>query len=107
MRFVDTSVRLLGWGSVAIGVWGLVHPRSLSRLLGDDPKLGRLLAGRDMVVGLALLKCDGSLPLALRLASETHDAFRLRERSPMVSLGAAGIAVWGALALTESVLSKS
>ena len=55
---------------VAFGAWGLIHPRSLTELLGDDPELGRLLGARDMVVGLALFKSGGPLPLAMRLASD-------------------------------------
>jgi hypothetical protein len=106
MRFVDGSVRLFAVGSVAFGAWGLIHPRSLTELLGDDPELGRLLGARDMVVGLALFKSSGPLPLAMRLASDLHDAIRLRERSPMVALGAAAIAVWGAAALAGSLFSR-
>src|SRR6185295_1893461 len=59
MKFVHTSVKLLGWGSVAIGAWGLVHPKSLTALMGDDPALGRPLGLRDAVVGVALLKYAG------------------------------------------------
>jgi hypothetical protein len=44
MRFVDVSVKLFGWGSLAFGAWGLIHPNSLTGLLGDDPSLGRLAA---------------------------------------------------------------
>jgi hypothetical protein len=103
MQFVAGSVKLFGWGSVAFGVWGLLHPKSLTDLLGDDPELGRLLGARDMVVGVALLKAAGPVPLAMRLASDLHDAIRLRERSPLVALGAAAIAVWGAAALAGSL----
>jgi hypothetical protein len=104
MNFVDGSVKLFGVGSVAFGVWGLIDPRSLTGLLGDDPELGRLLGARDMVVGLALLSARRApLPLAMRLASDLHDAIRLRERSPLVALGAAAIAVWGAAALAGSL----
>lgn len=70
MRFVDGSVKLFAVGSVAFGAWGLIHPKSLTGLLGDDPELGRLLGARDLVVGLALFKSGGPLPLAMRLASD-------------------------------------
>ena len=96
MRFVDASVTLFGLGSVVIGAWGVIHPRSLTGVLGDDPELGRLLGARDLVVGVALLNVAGPLPLAMRMASDLHDAIRLRDRSPMVALGAAAIALWGA-----------
>jgi hypothetical protein len=108
MTFVDGSVKLLGVGSVAFGVWGSIHPKSLTDLLGDDPELGRTLGARDMVVGLALLSVPTAaraLPLAMRLASDAHDAIRLRERSPLVALGAAAIALWGAAALVGSLMA--
>jgi hypothetical protein len=103
MKFVDGSVKLFAVGSIAFGAWGLIHPRSLTGLLGDDPELGRLLGARDMAVGLALFKFGGPVPLALRLASDLHDAVRLRERSPLVALGAAAIAIWGTAALAGSL----
>lgn len=103
MRFVDTSVKLFGLGSVVFGAWGLIHPASLTGLLGDDPALGRRLGARDMVVGLALLTAAAPVPLAMRLACDVHDAIRLRQRSPLVAFGAAVIAVWGAAALVGSL----
>jgi hypothetical protein len=106
MKFVDGSVKLFGVGSVAFGAWGLIHPNSLTGLLGDDPEWGRMLGARDMVVGLALLTASRSaMPLAMRLASDLHDAIRLRERSPLVALGAAAIALWGAAALGGSLVA--
>ena len=106
MRFVDTSVKLLAMGSLAFGTWGLIHPKSLTGLLGDDPELGRLLGLRDAIVGVALLEFAGPFPLAMRMASDLHDAVRLRERSPMVALGAAAIALWGAAAVAGSLRAE-
>jgi hypothetical protein len=103
MRFVDGSVTLLGWGSLAFGVWGLIDPGSLTGMMGDDPALGRRLGARDTVVGVTLLTVRGPLPLAMRLASDLHDAIRLRKRSPLVALGAAAISLWGAAALFSSL----
>jgi len=37
------------------------------------------------------------------MASDFHDAVRLRERSPLVSAGAAAVALWGAAALVASL----
>jgi hypothetical protein len=99
MKFVEGSVKLLGLGSLAFGIWGLVHPKSLTGLMGDDPELGRLLGMRDTLVGVTLLNVAGPIPLAMRVASDLHDAIRLRKRSPIVGLGAAVIALWGAAAL--------
>ena len=82
MRFVDRSVWLLGAGSLVFGAWGLIHPRSLTTLMGDDPRLGRQLGMRDTAVGIALVAgLAEPLPLCLRFASDLHDAVRLRERS--------------------------
>jgi hypothetical protein len=100
MRFVDGSVKLLGWGSVGLGLWGLIHPKSLTRLMGDDPQLGRLLGARDAVVGIALLQVANPLPLGLRMASDLQDALRLRHRSPNGALGAAAVSLWSAVVLT-------
>ena len=105
MRFVNASVKLMAMGSLAFGAWGLIHPKSLTGLLGDDPELGRLLGMRDAVVGVALLKFAGPWPLALRMASDLHDASRLRERSPVVALGAAAIALWGAAAVAGTLVA--
>src|SRR5690242_14933610 len=99
MKFVNSSVQFLGWGSLAIGIWGLVHPRSLTGLIGDDPDLGRPLALRDAVVGVGLLTTGGTWPLAFRIASDVQDAIRLRRRSPIIALGAAAVAAWGVAAL--------
>ena len=107
MKFVDTSLKLFGWGSVAIGVWGLIHPKSLTAVMGDDPELGRTLAFRDLVVGVALLKSATPWPLALRISSDVQDAVRLRERSPKVAAGAAGVATWGAVAMVGKFISPA
>jgi hypothetical protein len=105
MTFVNGSVKLLGWGSLGFGAWGLIDPKSLTGLMGDDPELGRLLGVRDSIVGLVLLGRAARLGLAMRLASDLHDAIRLRERSPVASAGASMIALWGAAALVGSLVA--
>ena len=97
MPLIDTSVRLVAYGSIALGTWGLIHPRSLTRLMGDDEGLGRWLGARDILVGAALLRFQGPLPVAVRAASDLHDAIRLQRRSPITAVGAAGVAIWGAM----------
>jgi hypothetical protein len=106
MGFVDRSVKLLGWGSLGFGAWGLIDPKSLTGMMGDDPELGRPLGVRDAVVGLVLLRSAAPLGLALRLASDLHDAIRLRDRSPAASLGASAIALWGGAALVATLLAQ-
>jgi hypothetical protein len=81
----------------------MVDPKGLTGILGDDPEIGRLLGARDAVVGLALLGIKGPAPLVLRLASDIHDAVRLRERSTTVALGAAAVALWGAAAVAGAM----
>ena len=44
--------------------------------------------------------------VAMRLASDLHDAIRLRERSPVASVGAAIVALWGAAALAGSLAAE-
>jgi hypothetical protein len=107
MTFVDASVKLFGWGSLVVGTWGLIHPKSLTDLFGDQPELGRVLGARDVVVGMALLTIPGPLPLGLRMASDLHDAIRLRRRSPLVAAGAALVALWGAGAIAGCVGAAS
>jgi hypothetical protein len=106
MRFVNRSVMLLGWGSLGFGAWGLIDPKSLTGMMGDDPELGRLLGLRDGIVGLVLLGSAAPLGLAMRLASDLHDAIRLRERSPAAAAGAAMFALWGAAALAGSLAAE-
>ena len=98
MDYVSASRRLLGWGSLFFGGWGLIHPESLTRLMGDDPKLGPALGVRDTVVGLLLLGNAGPAPLLARAASDASDAIRLRRRSPSVAAGAVAFGVWAAVA---------
>jgi hypothetical protein len=107
MKFLDTSRKLLGWGSVAIGVWGLVHPKSLTTAMGDDSDLGRTLALRDFVVGVALLKTGKTWPLSLRIASDVQDAVRLRERSPKAAAGAVGVAAWAAVVMVGNFIGPA
>ena len=102
MTFVQASTRILGLGSLAFGAWGLLSPRSLTDLMGDDPSVGRLLGARDSAVGLALLSPAGPAALAARVIADASDAVRLRDRSPRVALGAAAFTIWGLAAFLAS-----
>ena len=61
---------------------------------GGRPGLGRLLGTRNLIVGVALFRIPDLMLLAVRLASDLHDAIRLRKRRTMVALGTAAIAMW-------------
>jgi hypothetical protein len=98
MSFSHSSRNLLCLGSLAFGAWGLVNPRSLARAAGDDEGIAPWLGVRDALVGVALLKFAGPLPLLARAASDATDAVRLRRKSPGVAAVAAAFAVWSALA---------
>ena len=99
MSFSRVSTQVLGIGSVAFGVWGLLHPRSLAAMANDKPRIARWLGARDMAIGAALLKTGGPKALALRMAADTADAIRLRSRSPKVALGALGFAALAVAAM--------
>ena len=98
MTFAQGSRRALGYGSLFFGAWGLIHPESLTRLMGDDPAVGRRLGARDTLVGAALLRFDGPAPFVARVISDVSDAVRLQRKSPGVALGALGFAAWAAAA---------
>jgi hypothetical protein len=91
------SRQILGIGSLVFGAWGLVHPRSLTDLMGDDPGVGRLLGLRDTLVGVALLMYNDPGPLIARMLSDMSDAVRLRDRSPAVAAGALAFAAWSGI----------
>ena len=85
MQSRNVPARLIGWGSVLLGSLALLLPSRLGPLLGIDsqkgPGLGltRLLAFRDLLIGLYLLKANNKQALqrgiTLRMLSETADFF--------------------------------
>jgi hypothetical protein len=91
---VAGSRLLIALGSLAIGGWGLVAPRQLARLMGDDEALARPLAARDAAIGIALLESRSTLPLFCRAGADLTDAFRLRHRSPWTAAAALVSASW-------------
>ena len=78
----------LAYGSIAVGLAGVLAPRAVARMFGDNPDLARSLAIRDGIIGVALLQVPGVAPLAARSLADFDDALRLRERSPLVAAGA-------------------
>lgn len=98
MTFAEGSRQVLGYGSLLFGAWGLIHPESLTRLMGDDPAIGRWLGVRDALVGAALLRFNSPAPFVARVVSDVSDAVRLQETSPGVAFGALGFAAWAAAA---------
>lgn len=91
---VSPSRQLLAAGSIAIGAWGVLAPRQVARLMGDDPALARRLAVRDLIIGVALMRSRGPLALLFRAASDGADALRLRRRSPLTATAALAVGVW-------------
>jgi hypothetical protein len=94
MHIVRVSKVTLALGSIGVGAWGLLAPRQLARLMGDNPVLARPLAVRDAMIGIALLRSSGAAPLCIRALAAFSDAVRLRNRSPMAAAGALGFGVW-------------
>jgi len=87
-----------GGGSLAFGVWGLVHPASLARFMGTGEPAARLIGFRDTGVGLLIARCQGPLPFALRALYDLGDSVMLRERRPNVAAGALGFSLLAAAA---------
>jgi hypothetical protein len=98
MSFTQLSRVLLSAGSLGFGAWGLLQPRGLARAMGDRPDIAPWIGVRDSLIGAALIRYPGPLPLLARVAADASDAVRLRRRSPGVAATALGLVVWGALA---------
>ena len=100
MAGINTVRQGIGWVSLTICAAGVIAPRTLATLLGDEASLARPLALRDGAIGLAVLQSRGPLPLLLRTAADVIDAHRLRRRSPLVAAGALS---FGLLALATAI----
>jgi len=86
---------LLTAGSLAFGAWGLINPRGMARAAGDRPRAASWMGVRDTLVGAALMRYGGPVPLLARAAADAGDAFRLRRKSPGVAAGALVFALLG------------
>jgi len=89
---------VLGGGALAFGIYGVVAPRSLARMLGsDDEKLAREIGLRD--IGNALVFASGSNRTAMlqRMLFDVSDAAQFGRRKPKVAAGALAFAALGAV----------
>jgi hypothetical protein len=91
---------VLGGGALAFGVFGVVAPGRLAKLVGsDDADLGRELGYRDL--GNALVFAAGANRVAImqRMLFDVSDAIQFGRRKPLVGAGALGFAALGGVAL--------
>jgi hypothetical protein len=95
MSLTRSTRWLLTVGSLAFGAWGLLNPRGLGRAVGDRSRTASWMGVRDALVGAALMRYSGPVPLLARAAADVGDAVRLRRRSPGVAAAALGFAVLG------------
>jgi hypothetical protein len=109
--------RTLGWGSLGIGLMAVVVPAPLTNALGmgDRPRLARLLAARDLVIGTGLLRSQNTaawcrargiadaLDVALIFVGAASGAFRRDRASIGIASGAASSALsfWLARRLSD------
>lgn len=99
----DPLTLVLGGGALAFGVFGLVAPRRLARMVGSsDADLGRELGVRDL--GNALVFAAGANRAALlqRMLFDVSDAIQFGRRKPGVGAGALAFAALGAVALART-----
>ena len=99
----DWPTLVLGGGALGFGVFGVVAPDRLARMVGsDDPDLGRELGFRDL--GNALVFAAGSNRAALlqRMLFDVSDAIQFGRRKPKVGAGALAFAALGAVALLQA-----
>ena len=95
--------RVLGAGALAFGVYGLVAPRRLARMVGsDEASVGRELGFRDL--GNAFVFAAGANRPAVvqRMLYDVSDAIRFGRRKPAVGAGALAFAALGAVVLVRS-----
>src|SRR5579884_1665668 len=94
------STVVLGGGAAVFGVFGLVAPARLARMVGsDDPDLGRELGFRDLGNALVFASGANRAALAQRMLFDVSDAIQFGRRKPAVGPGALAFAVLGAAAL--------
>lgn len=105
MRAVFTQNRLaklLGVGTLAFGVLGLVRPGVLGRMVASDEETAREIGFRDLGNGALLLASPDPRPaIAQRMLFDVSDALMFGRRKPGVAAAALGFAALSAFALTR------
>jgi NADH/NAD ratio-sensing transcriptional regulator Rex len=94
--------RALGLAALAFGLYGLVSPRSLARLVGSDSaELGRELGVRDLGNALVFASGANRAALAQRMLFDVSDAVQFGRRRRRVAVAALSAAIVGAVALAR------
>lgn len=107
MTVIGVSRGLLTAGSLGFGLWGLVDPKGLARAAGDTRGTASAMGVRDTLVGTALMRYGGPVPLLTRAVADISDAIRLRHRSPRVAAGALAFAVLAVVTAAASMKGRA
>jgi hypothetical protein len=84
--------RVLGLGTLAFGVLGVVRPASLARMMDAEEEHARAIGYRDLGSGLALLwSADPRPPIVQRMLYDVGDALYLASRKPAAAAAAAAL----------------
>ena len=93
---------VLGGGALGFGVYGVVAPRSLARMVGSDSEeLGRELGFRDLGNAVAFAAGAGRAAVLQRMLYDVSDAVQFGRRKPAVAAGALAFAALGGVALAR------
>jgi hypothetical protein len=87
---------VLGGGTLAFGVLGLVAPVRLARMLDSDEETARAIGLRDVGNALAFVLAPTSAAAAQRMLYDLGDALAFGPRRPSVAAGALSFAVLAA-----------
>jgi hypothetical protein len=95
-------VRVLGAGSLAFGVLGLVRPARLARMMAIGEDAARIVGFRDTGSALALFaSADKRLAVVQRMLFDAGDAALLARRRPGAAVAALAFGCLGAAALAR------
>lgn len=107
MRFLAADIpndaraaaAVLGGGALAFGVFGLVAPERLAKMMATDADAARAVGFRDLGNALAFALAPTSVAAAQRMVYDVGDAVSFGPRKPAVAAGAlafAALAGWTA-----------